>query len=473
MSTKVEKMVAYVLKVARDDSRGYSQVRRWPSQGTDFDCSSLIIQAAHEAGYDVPTGWGYTGSMLETFKAAGFTALPFDGNLGDLDAGDIMLNVVYHTEICVGNGKFAGAHSSETGGTDGRPGDQTGDEISIVDAYIPSCGWDYVLVPPMETASSASAAKKPASSKKLYGIDVSGDGNQPADICSRVAYDFAIVKVSGNPQGYAWNYVNPDAGQQAADARKKTGLLGLYHFGWGKQADVEAEFFVKQVKALGYLGKAMLVLDYEGECTERGQTWASKFARRVEELAGYKPVIYASGGVIVSQNIFSLGCPIWCANYYKGYAAVSGYDTSGMKIYAGCEKSLIWQFTSQGYLAGYDGPLDLDVFYGSEDDFRALMGPQAKKESTASAAKLAVDGSFGPLTKKELQRQLGVKVTGKFDKATKRALQKKLKVAVDGVWGPKSKAAYRRKLGIAEDAGGKAACRALQKALNAGKVAKW
>lgn len=467
MATKKQNMVNYAVSVAKNDLHGYSQVRRWPDEGTDFDCASLMYEAADHAGYKVKRGWPrYTGSMLADFRAAGFTALRFDGNLSDLEPGDIMLNVLHHTEMYIGDGKFVGAHCSETGGADGKPGDQTGNEISIVKAYIPNYGWDYVLVPPKETTSA------PKSSKVLYGIDVSS--NQPQNIGNMVDYDFLIAKMSGNPQAYSWNYVNPYAKKQISDAVKKGKLIGLYHFTWGKQAEVEAEFFVNQVKALGYLGKCMLIIDYEAEAVDRGQTWVNKLAKKVHELAGYKPVIYASGSVIVGQNLFSLGYPIWCANYPKGYESVSGYSTSGMSVYKGCEKAVMWQFTSQGYLKGYDAPLDLNVFFGTADDFKALTGAQkAADAKPAQAAKLAVDGSFGPLTKKELQRQLGVKVTGKFDKATKKALQKRIGVAADGVWGPKSKAAYRRKLGLAETASAKSACKALQKALNAGKVAKW
>lgn len=148
---KIQKMIDYAVGIAKDDSHGYSQVRRWKAQGSDRDCSSLMYEAANHAGYNVtvgPSGVHYTGSMLADFKRAGFTALPFDGNLSDLDPGDILLNVEHHTEMYIGNGKFVGAHGSETGGTDGRPGDQTGGEISICAAY--DYPWDYVLTPPKE-----------------------------------------------------------------------------------------------------------------------------------------------------------------------------------------------------------------------------------------------------------------------------------------------------------------------------------
>lgn len=147
----IAKMVDTAIVIAKDDSHGYSQYRRWPSEGTDFDCSSLMYYCAHEAGYNVPLS-GYTGTMLADFKAAGFTALKFSGvKLAGLKRGDILLHERNHTEMCIGGGQFVGAHGSETGGIDGLPGDQTGDEISICNMYVPSYGWDYVLRPPADS----------------------------------------------------------------------------------------------------------------------------------------------------------------------------------------------------------------------------------------------------------------------------------------------------------------------------------
>ena len=151
---KIQKMVDYAVKIANDDSHGYSQSRRWETQGTDRDCSSLMYDAAHHAGYNVtvgPSGTHYTGTMIDDFRKAGFKVYDFDGNLNDLDKGDILVRDPWgedgHTEMYIGNGKFVGAHGSEYGTADGAPGDQTGDEISVCNAYG---NWDYVLEPPKE-----------------------------------------------------------------------------------------------------------------------------------------------------------------------------------------------------------------------------------------------------------------------------------------------------------------------------------
>ena len=162
---KIQKMVDYAIKIANDDSHGYSQTRRWASQGTDRDCSSLMYDAAHHAGYNVtigPSGTHYTGTMLEDFQNAGFELQRYDGNLSDLEKGDILVRDPWgeggHTEMYIGGGKFVGAHASEHGTTDGAPGDQTGREISVCNAYG---GWDYVLTPPRESASAKPSAQWP------------------------------------------------------------------------------------------------------------------------------------------------------------------------------------------------------------------------------------------------------------------------------------------------------------------------
>lgn len=269
-------------------------------------------------------------------------------------------------------------------------------------------------------ATTTTSSAKSSSKKTLNGIDVSS--NQPKDICNKVSYDFAIVKMSGNPQGYSWNYVNPYAATQAKQAYSKTGCVGLYHFTWGKDANTEADFFVEQVKKLGYLKKAVLVIDYEAQAVELGRKWVKKFADRVKAKAGYSPVIYASGSVIVSQKLFDLGYPIWCANYYKGYADISGYNTSGMKIYSGCEKSVLWQFTSSGYLPGYGSPLDLNVFYGDKNDWKKLAGMSTSSTSTKTETK--TDTSSSKKTVAELAKEV---IAGKWGNGTSR--KKKLEAA--------------------------------------------
>lgn len=146
----IDRMLSY----AENDSHGYSQKPPSGRWGPDFDCSSLVYQAAHDAGYSVgigPDKVRFTGTMLKDFEKAGFQILPF-ANVGisDLKIGDILLNLALHAEVYVGNGESVGATGSETGGYVGEAGDQTGHEIEKHPVTTFDKEWDYILRPPTE-----------------------------------------------------------------------------------------------------------------------------------------------------------------------------------------------------------------------------------------------------------------------------------------------------------------------------------
>lgn len=127
----VDNYVSWAVKIANDNSHGYSQAVRW---APDYDCSSFVISALEAAGLPMKAyGASYTGNMPQALKACGFTKVK-GVNLSTgsgLLRGDILLNPATHTEIYIGNNQAVGAHSSETGGKYGKTGDQTGDEISV------------------------------------------------------------------------------------------------------------------------------------------------------------------------------------------------------------------------------------------------------------------------------------------------------------------------------------------------------
>ena len=209
---KIQKMIDYAVAIANDDSHGYSQVRRWKSQGTDRDCSSLMYESANAAGYNVtvgPSGVHYTGSMVADFKRAGFTAVRFDGNLSDLDPGDILVNETYHTEMYIGNGQFVGAHGPEGDGVDGKPGDQTGDEISVCPAYVYWAGWDYVLVPPKEGASTVTTTWKDGNYTATHTLNIREKRRGSSTLVCQVAKGATLKlgKFTTNSAGNVWAQV--------------------------------------------------------------------------------------------------------------------------------------------------------------------------------------------------------------------------------------------------------------------------
>lgn len=128
---KIDTYVSWAVRIANDNSHGYSQAVRW---APDYDCSSFVISALESAGFPMKAyGASYTGNMGAALRACGFVKVG-GVNLATgagLIYGDILLNPQTHTEIYIGEGKTAGAHCSETGGKYGKTGDQTGNEISI------------------------------------------------------------------------------------------------------------------------------------------------------------------------------------------------------------------------------------------------------------------------------------------------------------------------------------------------------
>lgn len=182
----------------------------------------------------------------------------------------------------------------------------------------------------------------------MNGIDVSAW--QPRNITALVPHDFVIIKATEGT-----GYVSDACDQQYQIAKSKGKGLGVYHFASGVDAVAEADHFVNSVQ--GYLGEAILVLDYEANAVNRGREWVRTFVRRIKERTQVPPVIYASTSVISSQQLDKLAveedCGIWAANY--GANNPTGYVKADQM-----NGSVIRQYTSKGRLDGYSGDLDLN-----------------------------------------------------------------------------------------------------------------
>lgn len=153
---------------------GYSQPNRLDVQRTrgvpggyftfEADCSSLVIEAAKQAGY--PTGGAtYTGDMREQFAAVGWSVIPYAATAGlaaNLYTGDVILSEaasggVGHVAAYIGDNRVAEAWIDGNGDImgsaegDGR-GDDTGGETRVVafssHPYTLAGSWTHVLRPP-------------------------------------------------------------------------------------------------------------------------------------------------------------------------------------------------------------------------------------------------------------------------------------------------------------------------------------
>lgn len=198
----------------------------------------------------------------------------------------------------------------------------------------------------------------------MNGIDISSW--QTGINLHQVPCDFAIIKATGGT-----GYVNPDCDRAFQQGQKAGKKLGIYHYAREKgckgSAQDEADFFVKNIT--GYIGKAILVLDWEEE-NELGTEWVKSWLDRVQLKTGVKPLIYMSKSVCREydwSSVASAGYDLWCAQYANnnetGYQSSPWTDANGIGAFP---YMALYQYTASGRLNGWNGRLDLNVFYGDK-----------------------------------------------------------------------------------------------------------
>lgn len=230
----------------------------------------------------------------------------------------------------------------------------------------------------------------------ISGIDIY-DGEYGIDL-SKTGASFVIVKASQGTtaQGHY---------KALANAALKNGqLLGIYHFvDVRRGAEAEAAFFAGCAKP--YLGEATLWLDWEDndvtgqKNVTAGPAYAKRFLDTLHELTGVRAGIYMNKGVATSYDwseVAKAGYPLWGAQYLRKYydSQVAGFVsnpalTTGWGAWG---TPTVYQYTSRGRLGGYAGELDLDVYYGTRADWKAL-GTAGKDSMTTKTTKSAEPAS--------------------------------------------------------------------------------
>lgn len=184
--------------------------------------------------------------------------------------------------------------------------------------------------------------------------------------------DAVIIKAT---QGTG--YINPicDSLYQAAKSAGK--LLGIYHYASGGNATAEADFFLDNIQ--GYIGEAMLVLDWEsGENAQWGnQNWCKEFCDRVHARTGINPVVYVQNSAVDQvANLTDNG--LWIAQYADNNP-IGWVDSPWNTITV---NHIMHQYTSTGRINGWGGNLDLSLFYGDENAWRAYAGTTGQSAPT-------------------------------------------------------------------------------------------
>lgn len=203
----------------------------------------------------------------------------------------------------------------------------------------------------------------PSASADMRGVDVS---NWQCDIDTyALDADFVVAGTTWGVGGFnntcLINGVNRAANYQLGRAAGSGKSIGAYHYAMGRDANAEADFFVDNVR--GYVGRAVLVLDWESQDNPSfgNGAWIETWVRHVHDRTQVWPIVYVQASALGQLTSYVREhCGIWVAQYAS--MAVTGYQDAPW-LY-GAYGEAMRQYTSNGYVPGYAGRLDLNYFRG-------------------------------------------------------------------------------------------------------------
>lgn len=211
----------------------------------------------------------------------------------------------------------------------------------------------------------------------MNGIDISKW--QAGIDLTRVPCDFVIIKAT---QGI--KYISPEWEKQILQALSLGKCVGLYHYAGGGGVIKEANHYINAIKS--YIGRAILVLDWEGKQNPnfKNHAYAQEWLQYVKDVTGITPFVYMSKSVCREYRWDPM-YPLWAAqyaNYNKtGYKQNPWTDDKG---YGPWTAPAIFQYSSKGRLNGYNDDLDLDIAYITPEEWQAWA--QGKEPATIDPA---------------------------------------------------------------------------------------
>lgn len=184
-----------------------------------------------------------------------------------------------------------------------------------------------------------------------------------------------ILKAS---EGAGWRSRTMPYWRERAHARGL--LVGLYHFAHDNDVAAEVDNFLGAIGGLE--DHEVVIYDWETpNPASAGQ--AQEWLEVVEAQTHRLELLYANPGFLAAQPTAGLTrWPLWISGYgiddgqEHSWPATDRWapfqDGPGSYPYAG--RTVLWQYTSRGWSAGYDAPHDVSRFDGTEADLIALGG---------------------------------------------------------------------------------------------------
>lgn len=215
----------------------------------------------------------------------------------------------------------------------------------------------------------------------LRTIDVSG--NQGLLNIAPIDCDAVIVKATGGD-----NFVNDCCDYVVQQCFKLNKPTGIYHFAheYGNINDPakECDYFISNCS--NYFGKVLVALDYEiaingHNYTQQDVEWCKAFIQHFIQKTGIIPLLYISKSLISACDwtpVTSLNVGGWIAQYATntstGWTLDPWTDNKPFTPF----NLVLQQFSGHGRINGYNGDLDLSIFFGDRNTWNKYAQPVNK-----------------------------------------------------------------------------------------------
>ncbi|RAV31246.1 glycoside hydrolase family 25 protein [Corynebacterium heidelbergense] len=231
----------------------------------------------------------------------------------------------------------------------------------------------------------------PVPSWAIDGVDVSSHQHPDG-----AAIDWQALAASGQKFAFikateGTGYTNPYYSTDSLKAKEAGVTPGSYHYARpGEDARAQAQFYAASL-ATGAQPTLPPVLDMEetgGLGPEDLQAWTRDWVSEIKTLTGRDPIIYTYYNFWLNEmgntTEFS-NLPLWLA-YYD--------DSLPNEIPGGWKQVTFWQYASDGDVDGVRTKVDLNSYYGSDQQLQQLANSMPNGTPAGDAAN-ALEGLRG------------------------------------------------------------------------------
>lgn len=199
----------------------------------------------------------------------------------------------------------------------------------------------------------------------VHGVDVSRwQGDIDWNKLRRQGANFAYIKATDGG-----DHLDPMFKHNWRAANEAGLRRGAYHFFyWCRTASSQADWFIRNVPRVAGALPPVIDVEWNGEskCSQRISRARvlekmQVFMDRLERHYGQRPIIYTA------PDFYADNLEGAFENYPFWLRAVAQHPS---KVYPG-RKWLFWQYSGSGLSHGVSGKIDLNVFHGSESEWRA------------------------------------------------------------------------------------------------------